>query len=100
MSAYRRIEAVKKTTEILEYLAGVKEAADGPQIAAAVGLPIGTVMCHLATLEEAGFVTCVGGGYKLGMKLALFWARVKSSLEGQRDRTIAALDSISIPGGN
>lgn len=101
MSTYKRIEAVTKTTQIIDYLARVKdEAATGPQIAQAVNLSVGTVMCHLATLEDAGYVTAVGGGYRLGMKLALHWARVKSTLEGQRDRVNRDLESISIPGGN
>jgi len=99
-TTYKRIEAVKKTTEIIDFLASVKEVATGAQIAQAVGLPAGTVMCHLSTLEEAGYVTGIGGGYKLGMKLALHWARVKSNLEGQRDRINRDLELISIPGGN
>lgn len=99
-TTYRRIEAVAKTTQIIDYLAGVKDVATGPQIAQAVGMSVGTVMCHLATLEDAGYVTMIGGGYRLGMKLAVHWARVKSNLEGQRDRVNRDLESISIPGGN
>ncbi|MDD2319139.1 MAG: ArsR family transcriptional regulator [Geobacteraceae bacterium] len=101
MTTYRRIDAITKTTQIIDYLATVKaEAATGPQIAQAINMSVGTVMCHLATLEDAGYVTAVGGGYRLGMKLALHWARVKSNLEGQRDRIGRDLESISIPGGN
>jgi DNA-binding IclR family transcriptional regulator len=100
MSSYKRIETVKKTTEVLEYLAGIKDAATGPQIAQGVGMQLGTVMCHLATLEDAGFVVSAGGGYRLGMKLALMWARVKSNMEGQRNRIDRDLEAISIEGVN
>jgi DNA-binding IclR family transcriptional regulator len=95
MTTYHRIEAVRKTGEILKYLANVKEPASGHDIAKAVNLPTGTTMCHLATLDDLGFVLTVGDRYQLGMGLALFWARVKSSLEAQRDkvnRDIGLLD--------
>jgi len=84
--SYRKIEAVRKAAEILKYLANEKGIVNGSEIAKAVALPMGTVMCHMATLEELGFVARIGDGYKLGMGLALMWARVKSGLEGERDR--------------
>ena len=86
MTTYHRIEAVRKTGEILKYLSNTKDPASAPDIARAVGLPTGTTMCHLATLDDLGFVLTVGDRYQLGMGLALFWARVKSSLEAQRDK--------------
>ncbi len=85
MTSYKRIEAVRRTGEILKFLAEQKEPAAGPQIAQAVNLAIGTTMCHLATLEDLGFVTAVGDRFRLGMGLALFWARMRSSLETERE---------------
>jgi len=84
--SYKRIEAVRKAGEILKHLAYVKEPITGADIAKAVDLPVGTVMCHMATLEDLGFVQGVGDKWKLGMGLALIWARVKSSLEADRQR--------------
>lgn len=98
--SYRRIEAVSKTGDILKHLAAQKTPATGPDVARAVGLPTGTAMCHLVTLADIGFVRQVGDGWELGMGLALLWARVKSNLEGQRDRINRDLESISITGGN
>ncbi len=95
MTTYRRIEAVRKTGEILKYLANIKEPATGPDIAKAVGLPTGTTMCHLATLEDLGFVLTIGERFQLGMGLALFWARVKSTLEAQRDNINNALNLLN-----
>lgn len=92
---YRRIEAVRKAGEILKHMASRKEAVTGPDIAKAVNLPVGTVMCHMATLEELGFVQKVGDGFRLGMGLALIWARVKSGLEGDRARVERELAEIA-----
>lgn len=85
-TTYKRIEAVAKALDVLEFLASQKEPATGPDVAKAVGLPTATVMCHLTTLQDKNFVRQVGGGYELGMGAATIWARKKSLLEGQRDR--------------
>lgn len=92
--SYRKIEAVTKALEILEFLATQKEPINGPEVARAVGLPVGTVMCHLATLEDKNFIRRTGGCFELGMGAATIWARKKSLLEGQRnliDRDIKTL---------
>jgi len=86
VKSYRKIEAVTKTLEILEFLANQKDPVNGPDVARAVGLPVGTVMCHLATLEEKNFIRRVGGCTELGMGAAIIWARKKSLLEGARDK--------------
>jgi DNA-binding IclR family transcriptional regulator len=94
MKSYKRIESVRKAGEILKFLANEKEATGSPKVAAAVGLPIGTAMCHLITLEELGFVVSVGENWRLGMGLALIWARVKSGLETEKEgveKNLAAL---------
>ena len=93
-STYKRIESVSKACDILAVLAEAKEPISGNEVAVRVQLSQGTVMCHLATLQDAGFIQEVGGGWRLGMKLALFWARVKSRMESEReriDRDITAL---------
>ncbi|MFB3926391.1 MAG: helix-turn-helix domain-containing protein [Syntrophales bacterium] len=95
-TTYKRIETVKKAGEILKYLAEQKEPAPAKQIAQEVNLPVGTAMCHLATLEDLGFAMSVGDRFKLGMGLALFWARVRSGLEADRariDQDIKSLDA-------
>jgi len=97
-TTYKRIEAVKKTGEILKYLAGQKEPVTGPKIAQAVNLPSGTTMCHLATLEDLGFVSTVGDRFRLGMGLALFWARVRSSLEAEKARIDTDIRSLDMEG--
>ncbi|MHB8110895.1 MAG: helix-turn-helix domain-containing protein [Syntrophorhabdaceae bacterium] len=94
-TTYKRIESVKKTGEILKFLAGQKEPVTGPKIAQAVNMAAGTTMCHLATLEDLGFVSIVGDRFRLGMGLALMWARVRSMLETDKtriDRDIRSLD--------
>lgn len=94
MSTYKRIEAVSKTLEIIDFLAHQKEPASGLMVAKAVGLQPGTVMCHLATLEDHGIVQQVGGMYWLGMKLAVYWARKRSILESEIEKKKLELESI------
>lgn len=98
MSTYKKIEAVRKAGEVLKYLSSQKDAVTGAELAKAVNLPMGTVMCHLVTLEELGFVQRIGDGYRLGMGLALMWARVKSGLEGERVRVERDLGEIEMQG--
>lgn len=99
MTTYRRIAAVKLATDILKYLGEQREPVQGQGIASALDAPHGTVMCHLVTLEDAGFVQRVGDHWRVGMGLALIWARVKSNLEGQREKISRDLASIAIEGG-
>lgn len=94
MTTYKRIEAVKKAGEILKYLANQKEPVNGPAIATAVNLPVGTVMCHLATLEDLGFVESIGDRFVLGLGVGLFWSRMKSNLEAQKARIEQDLDKL------
>jgi DNA-binding IclR family transcriptional regulator len=81
---YKRIEAVRKAGEIIKHLGQTKEPATGAEIAAAVGLAQGTAMCHLSTLEDIGFVQRIGEHWRIGIGLALIWARVKANLEGEK----------------
>lgn len=94
MATYTRINAVKVTVAVLRYLAEQKQPVSGQQVAQAVGIPHGTAMCHLATLEDERLVRAVGGVYELDMGLALFWARKKSQLQGQIERATAELHQL------
>jgi DNA-binding IclR family transcriptional regulator len=93
-STYRRIASVRKTCEILAVLADAKEPITGNEVAIRVQESQGTVMCHLATLQDAGFVQDVGGGWRLGMKIALFWARVKAAKLNEIERAQKDVDAL------
>lgn len=97
-NSYRTIDAVRKAMGILEFFAHQKEPVTGAEIAQAVNIAVGTVMCHLATLEETRFVRRIGDRYELGMGAALIWARFKSNLEADIERKKRDLESISIHG--
>lgn len=92
--SYHRIESVRKACEILAVLADAKQPIPGNEVAALVQMSPGTVMSHLATLQDAGIVQEVGGGWKLGMKLALYWARVKANKETERQRIEQDLEAL------
>jgi DNA-binding IclR family transcriptional regulator len=80
-TTYKRIRSVYTTLKILEHLSDCREPITGSQIANDLDLPFHTVMCHLATHQDKGYVQVIGDKYKLGMKLAVFWARMKSIKE-------------------
>jgi len=98
MSTYKRISALATGLHILEFLAQQREPAIPAAIAAAVEAPVGTVMCHLATLEDRRFARRLGEGWELGLALAAAWARKKSLLEGQRMQIDRDLTAIAIVG--
>lgn len=79
-TSYRRIEAVRVSINILRFLGEQKEAVSGQEVARAMEMPHGTVMCHLSTLEEERLVRCIGGAWELDMGMAMFWARKKAQL--------------------
>ncbi|MCP3942194.1 MAG: hypothetical protein GY710_12010 [Desulfobacteraceae bacterium] len=82
-TTYKRIKSVFTTFEILEYLSDCREPVTGSQIATDLDQPFQTVMCHLASHMDKGYVQTIGDKYKIGMKLAVFWARMKSSKESE-----------------
>jgi DNA-binding IclR family transcriptional regulator len=85
MTTYRRIEALKVTEGILNYLSAQRDPVSGQDIAKALDTPHATCMCHLATLADMGWVQTVGGYYELGMRLALLWARYRRRTQGKID---------------
>jgi DNA-binding IclR family transcriptional regulator len=95
-TTYRRIEAVKTSVAILRYLSEQKQAVSGQDVSRTLDLPNGTVMCHLATLEDEHLVRCVGGAWELDLGLALFWARRKAQLEGRIARDSDELKKLEV----
>lgn len=83
MSTYKRIESVRVTVRILRFLADQPGPVNGQEVARAIDMPHGTVMCHLATLEDEHLVRSIGNSWELDMGMALFWARTKARLAGR-----------------
>jgi len=84
--SYREIEAVTKTVGIIKFLSTQKEPVSVLDIAQAVNMPLGTVACHLKTLEKAEYVRSYGNTFSIGGELARIWARQVAVMEGKRDR--------------
>jgi DNA-binding IclR family transcriptional regulator len=82
MKTYRRIEAVGKAIKIIQFLADQRGPVSGAEVSRAVALPVGTVMCHLVTLEDSRMVRRIGEHWELGDGMAVLWARRKAQLEG------------------
>lgn len=88
MKSYKRIAAVKTACEILEFVSAQIKPPSVAEISGALNLPQGTALCHLATLEDAGFIEGSNNAYKLGHKLGFFWACIMSDLQ-RRQKDIA-----------
>jgi len=93
--SYRRIGAVRTAMDVLEQLAQCNDLVTGKQLAEQMGLPYGTVMSHLATLCDGGYVIQVGEGYRIGARMSLFWVRTKAELEAKRSILDQALSILS-----
>jgi hypothetical protein len=79
-----RIETVFQAGQILKAIANAKGAVGSSEVAQILGITGNTAYRMCVTLEELGFLKQVGDKYDLGMGLALFWARKKAMLEGER----------------
>ena len=90
-----RIEAVFQAGQVLRAVAETKGAVGSSNIAKNLGITVNTAFRMCVTLEELGFLKQIGDKYELGMGLALFWARKKATLEGERagiERDLASLE--------
>jgi DNA-binding IclR family transcriptional regulator len=96
MATYRTIDAVKKAGEILDFIADQRVPVGGKEVSDGIGMAFGTVMSHLATLEEMGWLTRIGERYEMGMKVALFWSRKKSQLEGKRENINKEINALEV----
>ena len=79
-----RIESVFQAGQILKTIADFKNPVGPSEVATTLGITVNTAYRMCVTLEELGFLKQIGERYDLGMGLALFWARKKAMLEGER----------------
>lgn len=98
--SYKRIAAVATSVSILRHLAEQRGPVAGVDVARALNLPAGTVMCHLVTLEDDRMVRRIGEHYELGDGMAIFWARRKAMLEGGIERMKIDLSNMGVEHGN
>jgi len=86
MTTYRRIGAVTTAIDVLNFLAEQPGPVPGKDVATGLDVAYGKIMCHLATLEDARFVSRIGEHYELGQGAALLWAKKKAQLSGKVSR--------------
>lgn len=89
-----RIEAVYQAGQVLRAVAESKGAIGASDIAKNLEITVNTAFRMCVTLEELGFLKQIGERYELGMGLALFWARKKATLEGERNKIESDLKSL------
>ncbi|MGA2735808.1 MAG: winged helix-turn-helix transcriptional regulator [Syntrophobacteraceae bacterium] len=95
-AGYKRIAAVKTTFEILEYLSDHPGPVSQKEIGIALKLPYGTVMSHVATLCDGGYLVQAGDGIRIGPRMSVFWLKMKAHVEMKRATIEQAL---SVLGG-
>ena len=94
-SSYKRIESSVKTLQLLDYLMRQKDALTAKEIEAGFGMAMGTLMTHLKTLEDEGWIEPIREHYRISMKMAIGWARKKSQLESEIEKKQNELSSIT-----
>lgn len=99
MKTYRRVESVGKALGVLRFLADQRGPVSGAEVSRAVSLPVGTVMCHLTTMEDERMVRRIGDHWELGDGMAVLWARRKAQLEGDIERKKSQLNEIGVSDG-
>jgi DNA-binding IclR family transcriptional regulator len=78
---YRTLHCSETTLLLLERLSLLADPTQTGELAKEAGIPLGTLMTHLATLEKTGFVQRVGlSHYEVTNKLAKLWATRKRIL--------------------
>lgn len=96
MKSYKRIGSSATTIQVLKFLAKQRGPVAGKAIATGLGLPYGTVMSHLATLEDEGLLEVTGETFDLSMGMSLFWAHRKAGDETKRARIEREMDLLGM----
>lgn len=91
------VQAVQRTLEILDVLRETG-GARVTEVAGEVGVSKGTVHCHLATLEENGYVINEGNEYKLGLRFIDLAHHAKDRI-GIFDVTTSEVDTLAEESG-
>ena len=94
------IKAVSTAAAVLTAVANSREPMGSKEIAKTINIDPNAAFRQCATLSDLGFLKEEGGKFVLGMGLALFWARKKSHLEGERDKIGAALRTLEMEEGH
>ena len=89
-----RIDTVYTAGKIIELVAGSKEPLSKAVIAKSLSITINMSMRMCETLEELSLFDKVNDKYRLGMKLALYWAKKKALLQGDRDQIGRSLEEL------
>ena len=96
MKTYTPIKSVQKTFELIRFLSNQADPVSAEEISNALAMRYGTVQSHLHTLVgERVVVKSQEGGYRLGMGMALFWAKSRAILEAEKqevEKQIAELE--------
>lgn len=91
------VQAVQRTIDIIDYLRDTG-GARVTEIADVVGVSKGTVHCHLATLEQNGYVIKEENEYKLGLRFIDLAYHAKERVDIY-DVTTREVDTLAVESG-
>jgi DNA-binding IclR family transcriptional regulator len=92
---YHPVQSNYKFIDIIEFLHQQTGPVSGSQIARALDIPHGTVMCHLQTAIERRWVRQVGEVYESGPRISGLYAGYLQGLKDRKatiDREISTLE--------
>jgi DNA-binding IclR family transcriptional regulator len=96
LSKYRTIEASIKTLRVLDEVARIGAGSiSGADVSYETGINYNSTMCHLATLERAGYIEQLADGrFTASLKLGTFYAKKVAQLEFARKEITKNLSRI------
>lgn len=82
-TSYARIAVLDKAIDIIEYLHQQGGPVTVAEISNSLGIPQGTVMCHLVTLLDRKWLRMTGNSYEPGVRLAGMYSAYKMGIENK-----------------
>jgi len=84
LGPYKHVKSVTTAIKILRFLSEEEGPVSGREVSKSVGIPLGTCMRQLSTLEAAEVVAQpLKGLYELGPSAASLWERKRALLEAE-----------------
>lgn len=94
--SYGEVKSVHRALDILEFIAAQSGKITSNNISEDLGIPLGTVMMHLATLEKREYITQRTGYWRLADQVALLWATQRLNLKDKSREVEKRLKRIDV----
>ncbi|BBO84514.1 hypothetical protein DSCO28_50800 [Desulfosarcina ovata subsp. sediminis] len=95
MKACKTLATVETSFAVIDYLANQRQPVFMISIANGTGINYNTLTNHMATLEKLGIICRENEKWRLGMRLALYWTKVKNQKEAELDEIQNDIDRLN-----